>query len=215
MCKVLDNIGKLSVSNQLMYLPLNFNRYNSDPMKSVLCLLTFLMVMMAPVRAADDLGVIVRIAPVHADASSVSARIGQIPAGSTVSIFSRKGGWKEIFSEEKAMIGWVRSYQVREGNFTPTATVETKADSRGFLSGLASFSRKASGFFSSDTSSTSSGTATIGIRGLSEAEIKSAVADFEELEKMKSFGSNPVRMAEFSSEGRLRSRNVKHIAGKG
>ena len=183
-------------------------------MKYIACLLTFLIVLATPVRAADDQGVIVRIAPVHADASSVSARIGQIPAGSTVSIFSRKGGWKEIFSEEKAIIGWVRSYQVREGISAPTATIETKADSRGFLSGLASFSRKASGFFSSDASSTSSGTATIGIRGLSESEIKSAVADFEELEKMKGFGSNPARMADFSRQGKLRSQNVKHIAGK-
>ena len=183
-------------------------------MKPVFCLLTFLMILVTPVGAADDQGIIVRMAPVHTDASSVSARIGQIPAGSKVSIFSRKGGWKEIFSEEKALIGWVRSYQVREGDFTPSATVETKADSRGFLSGLASFSRKASGFFSSDSSSTSSGTATIGIRGLSEAEIKSAVADFEELEKMRGFGSNRSRMSNFTSQGQLRSQTVKHIAGK-
>jgi hypothetical protein len=183
-------------------------------MKSILCLLAFLMILVMPVRAADGQGMVVRMAPVHADASSVSPRIGQISAGSKVSIFSRKGGWKEIFSEEKALIGWIRSYQVRESDFAPTATVETKADSRGFMSGLASFSRKASGFFSSDSSSTSSGTATIGIRGLSEAEIKSAVADFEELEKMKSFGSNQTRMPNFTSQGQLRPKTVNHIAGK-
>ncbi len=181
-------------------------------MKPVFCLLTFLIILATPVRAASDQGIIVRMAPVHADASSISPRIGQIPAGSKVSIFSRKGGWKEIFSEEKALIGWVRSYQVREGDFTPSATVETKADSRGFLSGLASFSRRASGFFSTGGSSTSSGTATIGIRGLSEAEIKAAVADFEELEKMKSFGSNRSRMPGFTRQGQLRSQAVKHIA---
>ena len=69
-------------------------------------------------------------------------------------------------------------------------------------------------FFTQDATATSSGTATIGVRGLSESEIKSAVADFEELEKMKGFGSNPSRMADFSSQGKLRSQNVKHIAGK-
>ena len=183
-------------------------------MKRISCLLTFLMILVIPDLAANEQGIVVRLAPVHAEASSVSARIGQISAGSKISIFGRKGGWKEIFSEEKAIIGWVRSYQVREGNFTSTATVESKSDSRGFLSGLASFSRKASGFFKSDSSSTSAGIATIGIRGLSEAEIKSAVADFEELEEMKGFASSPARMPNFTRQGQLKTQAINHIAGK-
>ena len=94
-------------------------------------------------------------------------------------MFSRQGGWKEIFADEKAILGWVRSYQVREGNFEPTVQTESKSDSRGFLAGLASFSRRASGFFKSSSGRTSSGTATIGVRGLSEEEIKQHVHLFE------------------------------------
>ena len=84
-------------------------------------------------------------------------------------------------------------------------------DSRGFLSGLAAFSRKASSFFRSDRRNTSSGTATIGVRGLSEAEIKSAQADFAEFEKMKGFGSDRARARTFAREGRLQARAVPHI----
>ena len=161
---------------------------------------------------ADQQGIIVRQAPVHADASSLSQRIGQLAAGSRVKIFGRNGGWEEVFSEQSEIVGWVRSYQVREGDYTePTVIEEAEEDSRGFLSGLASLSRKASRFFSSDSSSTSSGTATIGVRGLSEAEIKSAKPDLEELSKMQQYASNQSRMKKFRQSGHLRANDVKHI----
>lgn len=167
--------------------------------------------LVSPLQANQD-GVVVRSSPVYAGASSSAQRVGQIDAGTRVSVFSRQGGWKEVFAEEKAIIGWVRSYQVREGNYA-AAQIDSQPDSRGFLSGLASFSRRASRFFSSAGDRTSSGTATIGVRGLSEAEINSAVADFEQLEKMKGFASNPHRVASFASRGGLRARRVGHIAG--
>ncbi|MEM7561634.1 MAG: SH3 domain-containing protein [Pseudomonadota bacterium] len=116
-------------------------------MKPATFLLVCLITLALPTIAADGQGIVVRSATVHSDAKSTASRIGQLPAGSKVSIFSRKGGWKEVFSDDKGLIGWVRSYQVREGDFTSETTVETQSDSRGFLSGLAAFSRKASGFF--------------------------------------------------------------------
>jgi hypothetical protein len=132
-------------------------------------------------------------------------------AGNRVSIFGRKGGWKEVFSEENSLVGWVRSYQVREGSFSEQARAEPEEDSRGFLAGLASFSRKASRFFSSGESGKSSGTATIGVRGLSEAEIKSAQPDFDELAKMQNYASNQSRLKKFQLNGQLSSNDVPHI----
>jgi hypothetical protein len=78
---------------------------------------------------------------------------------------------------------------------------------------LASFSRKASSFFKSDRSATSSGTATIGVRGLSEDEIKTAQADFAEFEKMQRFASNGKRAGSFARQGKLSSTRVPHISG--
>ena len=167
-------------------------------------------VLMVPAAASQD-GVVVRSAAVYSDASSTSHKVGKLTAGTRVTLFSRKGGWQEVFAEQQETIGWVRSYQVRPGNFEAATSVETSEDSRGFLSGLASFSRKASSFFSTRSGSTSSGTATIGVRGLSEAEIKSAQADFAELERMNSFASSGQRMQAFTREGQLKAQTVAHI----
>jgi hypothetical protein len=180
-------------------------------MKTVLCILLWLTLLIAPVRA-DQQGMIVRQAPVYAEATSASASVGKVQAGTRVTIFSRKGGWNEIFSEQQGVIGWVRVYQVRQGDFSDNSVTTQQSDSRGFLSGLASFSRKASGFFSQDSGATSSSTATIGIRGLSESEIKSAQADFDELKKMKGFASNAERMPVFTAKGELKALGIPHIS---
>ena len=158
-----------------------------------------LICLVTPVLA--DEGIIIRMSAVYDKASSSSRQVAQIEAGSRVSVFERQGGWKLIFSDEKALTGWVRSYQVRSGSYTETPKVETKPDSRGFLAGLASFSRKASSFFGGGNSTSSAKTATIGVRGLSEEEIKSAVPDFKELGKMALFASSNDRMPAFGDGG--------------
>ena len=153
-------------------------------MRQILLLIFLFCSLVAPVYSAGD-GVIVRLAKVYPEASSRKKSIAKIAAGTTVNVFTRKGGWKEIYAEKQGITGWVRSYQVREGLYnTPEIKQEAEPDSRGFLSGLASFSRKASGFFGGGkTSSGSASTATIGVRGLSEEEIKGAKPDLVELEK--------------------------------
>ena len=182
-------------------------------MKLFLSILMLSILLVAPLQASQD-GIVVRTAALHAQASHGSKRIGQIAAGTEVSIDTRQGGWKKIASQEQSVSGWVRSYQVRETTAASTEIVEPESDSRGFLAGLASFSRKASSFFKSEKSNTSSGTATIGVRGLSEDEIKTAQADFAELEKMKLFASSIKRAGGFAKQGGLSSIKVPHISGK-
>jgi len=169
--------------------------------------------LVAPLQANQD-GIVVRTAAVYAKANQGSKRIGQLTAGTEVSIDTRQGGWEKISSRERSVSGWVRSYQVRETTAASTVTVEPESDSRGFLAGLASFSRKASSFFRSDKSNSSSATATIGVRGLSEDEIKAAQADFAEFEKMKLFASSKKRARGFAKKGGLNSIKVPHISGK-
>ena len=166
-----------------------------------------------PAQANQD-AVIVRLAPVYSEASSVSPTVGQIKAGSRVSVLERKGGWKQIYSDEKPLLGWVRSFQVRENMTVTTAEIEAEPDSRGFLSGLASMSRKVSGFFSTSSGATSSGTATIGVRGLSEEELRAAKPDPDEFRKMLVFASNKTRLAVFARSGNLEARQVKHFQKK-
>jgi hypothetical protein len=164
----------------------------------------------APLQADQD-AIVVRDALVYSATNSASQQVGKIAAGTRVSVFGRKGGWKEVYYEKDSIVGWVRSYQIREGSFAPAVEAETESDSRGFLAGLAAFSRKASGFFRSSNSTTSSSTATIGVRGLSEAEINAARPDYDEFKKMQQYASNNVRLVEFSQSGQLSVNNLKHL----
>ena len=183
-------------------------------MKSLSTIFLICLVASTPLLASQD-GVVVRTATVYAKPSYSSSKIGQIKAGSAVGIESRSGGWEKIASEKPPIQGWVRSHQVREAAAIPLVeTGESKSDSRGFLSGLAAFSRKASRFFRPDSRSTSAGTATIGVRGLSAAEIKSAKADFDEFLKMERFASNQKRAGEFARQGGLSAQKVPHISGR-
>ena len=186
--------------------------YNVAAMKP-LPIIACTALLMSPVLAAEQQGVVVREAPVHAEASSGSKRVGNLKAGKTVDVIARQGGWKQIGAEDLGVVGWIRSYQVREGDLATTSTVETSSDSRGFLDGLASFSRKASRFFRGESSHTSEGTATIGVRGLSEQEIRGAQADFEQLEKLEQFASDNKRARNFASKGGLKSIKVPYLSG--
>lgn len=179
-------------------------------MKRSIVLLLILLLPGAPLLANQD-GLVVRNATLHAGAGRDAAVVGRIDAGTRVAIFDRKGGWREIYSEEKALVGWVRIYEVRELDSAVPAAIETQSDSRGFLSGLASFSRKASRFFGAGGATTSSSTATIGVRGLSEAELRGAQPDLQELERMRGYASSSTRSAEFGENGALRARQIKHL----
>lgn len=179
-------------------------------MKYCIQVFTLFVFLLAPLQASQN-AIVVRDALVYTAANSTSQQVGKVTAGTRVSILGRKGGWEEVFYEKESIVGWVRSYQIREDSFAPAAEIETQSDSRGFLAGLAAFSRKASGFFSSGNATTSASTATIGVRGLSEAEINAAKPDFDEFEKMQQYASNNQRLAKFSQQGQLSANSVKHL----
>ena len=172
---------------------------------------TLLFALSAMPLLASQQGVVVREARVYIEPSASAEQAGIIEAGKQVAIFERKGGWKEIYSEQLDLVGWVRSYQVREGDYAPPVDAAAESDSRGFLSGLAAFSRKASRFFGAGDSAAGSGTATIGVRGLSEAEIRQARPDPREFARMQGFASDAARLAEFRQQGRLSANEVAHI----
>ena len=157
--------------------------------------------------------VVVREAAVYAAADRTTDRVARLRAGTEVKVLGRQGGWKEVYSDKLQVIGWVRSFQIREGLSASIRESTEQSDSRGFLSGLASLSRKASGFFGlgSGESATSASTATIGVRGLSEEEIRTAEADFKQLRKMKSYASTPKRQKAFKRKGKLKSNRVSYI----
>jgi hypothetical protein len=163
--------------------------------------------------AIAEPGTIVSSASLRQSASYTAPVIGQLEAGQAVQLGQRTGGWKLVtFSVENGSTnsGWVRSYQVRTG----TITVKQESSSGGFLSGLASLSRKASGLFSSnDDQGRRSGdsVATIGVRGLSEEEIKNAKPDFKELEKMEKYRVSTKTAVDYAHKGQRKSIKLAHM----
>lgn len=134
--------------------------------------------------------------------------IRQLKAGTPVTTESRQGGWKKI-AVDRSNQGWVRSYRVRTGTLKVS---QKEQQSGGFFSGLASLSRKASGLFSSKKKDYSfQRTATIGVRGLSEEQIKNARPNAIELEKMETFRSNKSIARNYARTGKLAAAKINHM----
>ena len=162
---------------------------------------------------ADDKGLIIRTSKIYKNASSSSAVVGQIKSGTKVDIIESKSGWKQIFFVKKSLTGWIRSYQVRTGFSAEAENTKKDSGSGGFLFGLASISRSVTSLFKSDKNAKASSTttATIGVRGLSEAELKTVKPDLNELKKMKLYVSSVNRVDVFVRKGQLTARKVKAL----
>ncbi len=134
--------------------------------------------------------------------------ISSLQAGTQVEALTRQGGWKQISHANTS--GWVRSYQLRSGIITIEATASD--ESGGFFSNLARLSRKASGLFSREKRDPKyKHTATIGVRGLSEQELKNAEPDYQQLKKLESFRSSRKRARKFAASGNLKAIKVSHM----
>lgn len=152
---------------------------------------------------------IVSSAPLYQRPAYGAPTIGQLDAGLSVQLGARSGGWKQVTTSNKS--GWVRSYKVRTGKIT---TVKQQSSSGGFLSGLANLSRKASGLFSSNRNNDRKrhgSVATIGVRGLSEEQIKNAKPNLKELEKMEKFRVNKKSAKSYARKGQRTPIKLAHM----
>lgn len=159
--------------------------------------------------ASAETATIVTDSSLYQRPSIQASIVQQLEAGTQVDIESRLGGWKQISINDDTG-GWVRSYQVRAGDFTD---IKQEQKSGGFFSGLASLSRMASGLFSSSNKKGYSfqNTATIGVRGLSEEQIKNAKANLNELKKMESYRVNRRSTQKYARKGHLSAIKISHM----
>lgn len=162
-----------------------------------------------PATASAETATVVTDTSLYQTPSIQAVKLQKIVAGTPVYLVRQVGSWKQISVKADNSSGWVRSYQVRSGDIRVTTE---KQESGGFFGTLANLSRKASGLFSSERKGYSyQRTATIGVRGLSEEQIKNAQADYAELEKLESFRSSKKLSKQFSLNGQLQARKVKHM----
>lgn len=170
-------------------------------------LLLLLLGQYAPAAFAEPATVITD-SPLYQRPSVQSAVLRELAAGTRVETVARSGGWKQV-TVNAGTSGWLRGYQVRAGE-VPVS--EDSAHSGGFLGGLASLSRRVSSLFSGpDKRQNTYSTATIGVRGLSEEQIRGAQADFAELVRMEKYRSSESLARSFAHEGGIRARRIGHL----
>jgi len=178
---------------------------------------------------ADQAAFVIREAIAYDQPNSGANIRFRVKAGKVVDVFARKGGWKQVRETGSQRLGWVRSYLVRENARYSQSALASKQDSRGFLAGLASLSRKVSGFFATPSASTYEAVATIGIRGraasssssegsssmywVSPKRIVESKGDESQLSQLQTYASSKKASREFAADAGLKARSIALLGG--
>jgi len=133
-------------------------------------------------------------------ATSDAMVLANLPEKTPVKVLARSGGWTQI--EGVSGKGWVRVFHL-----TFPATVET-ASSGSALGGLAA----AIGFGRPRQEQTK--ISTVGVRGLSEEELKNAPPNPEALKKMQAFRADKSGAERFARDAKLVAQNVPYEGSK-
>ena len=160
---------------------------------------------------------VIRTAVLKATPSFGATTTTVLPVGKAVSLGARAGGWQKVTVLPDAKLsGWLRTYQVRTNINASQDIVESRASKRGLLSGLSSLSGSTASLLGRRELEGGSGniTATIGIRGLGEAELENARPDTEELIQLIEHSVSGKTAKEFARAGGLKSQKVKVLPGK-
>ena len=129
--------------------------------------------------------------------------VEQLPAKSQVRVIERKGKWHKVIAASNAT-GWVNMMHLRG-----EVTVVASASGSGFFSGVTSVLGGGSG------NSQKSQGATLGIRGLTEEELKNAAPDLAALAKVRSFKSDTGEAERFAREASLKKADASLIDSDG
>jgi uncharacterized protein YgiM (DUF1202 family) len=133
----------------------------------------------------------------RADASA--KLLANLPNNTAVKVISRSGGWTQV--EAAGAKGWVRVFHLR----FPATVAESSSGST--LGGLTA----ALGFGKPKQEATK--ISTVGVRGLSEDEIKNANPDANALKKMQSLRVEKPEAERFAREAKLAAQNVAYPSG--
>lgn len=175
-----------------------------------------MLLVLATAVAAPSSGVIVRTAALKENPAFGSKSLTSLAPGARVKVLERQGGWQNVSLQNSPNVkGWVRTYEVRtdiEPGENPQV-VTNKGSEGGVLAGL---SRASAGLFGrrdgaagkNDTSTV----ATIGVRGLSETDLKKAKPNPAELEKLHGYSADAAAAQDYARAGKLKSRDVDALA---
>ena len=176
------------------------------------------LVSLAAAAATVPAGVIVRTAALKDNASFTAKTLTSLAPGARVNVMERQGGWQNVSLQASPNVkGWVRTYEVRtniEPGENPTV-VKNKGSDEGVLGGLAGLSRASAGLFGNRNDAArnnSNMTATIGVRGLSEEDLKNAKPSPTEFAKLMQYGVDAETARQYAKAGELKSQTVEPLA---
>ncbi len=149
---------------------------------------------------AQEAAVTNRATELRAEPRPDAPAVAALPDGAKVKVTTRQSGWTRVESAQGA--GWVRVFHLR---FEAVATQSTESSGGSFLS-----------FLRGPQKTQSRQTATIGIRGLSEEELKDANPDPEALKRLQAWRADKAAGDRFAREGKLTAVSVDYAdSGKG
>lgn len=131
-----------------------------------------------------------------------AALVKQLAERAPVELQERKGAWSRVKSGSD--VGWVRMMHLRGG---ATVVVDEKSSSGGFFAG---FSRLLGGGGSRGNQRAQS--ATVGIRGITEEDLKNADPNPAAFSMMKSYRASDSDARLLASQGKLAFRSVAYLA---
>jgi hypothetical protein len=177
------------------------------------------ILLLATAVAAPSAGVIVRTAILKETPAFNAKSLTSLTPGARVEVLDRQGGWQNVSLQASPTVrGWVRTYEVRtdiEPGENPTVVKNTKGSDNGVLGGLVGLSRSSAGLFGrggATNASDNSMVATLGVRGLSETDLKKAKPNPAELEKLHQYAADAAEAGKYARAGKLQSREVAALA---
>lgn len=160
----------------------------------------FMLGLLSP-AGAEEAGTTARTTPLKADARAESATLTTLPSGTSLSVLTRTNGWARVQTPDKKA-GWVNVFHLRM-----QATSNAESSSGGLFSSLSSLL--------SPKREANKTIATVGIRGLSEEDMKNAKPNPAELSKLKSFAMSKADAEAAARRARLSATTVAYVDENG
>ena len=164
-------------------------------MISRLSCIFFVAALASAAVCAQEIAVTNRATELRAEPRLDAATLSTLPEGTSVKAIERQSGWTRIEANQKT--GWVRVFHLR---FQSIVSQSEESGGSSLLSFLKGPQREPS-----------RQTATVGIRGLSEEDLKNASPDPEALKKLQSFKADRPSGERFAREAKLAAARIDYV----
>jgi Bacterial SH3 domain len=161
------------------------------------CFVLATLVFASGIANAQEVGSLNREATLLAQASAGATIISTLPKGTNVRVLERAaGGWMRV--DIQGRLGWIRALQ-----YSPVPQVQAGSPP-GFVAQMAAAASAPKGTIG-----------TVGVRGLSEEDMKKATPNGAEFAKYKGYALNKAQGEQFGQANRLQAARLPYLNERG